>query len=612
MRKFQFIARLLYMFLAGLSFFLLLLSRSGETYTVWHAMHPLFIPTFLFATFLLVTIIFSSERVEFKLVFIIVHSIISHSFFIIIFPAGNLGFQQSVLGITRRSYENLDFHGYQGNFEDVLWRIYNWIRGNNFQSVYSVMFARMFYVDVFWTHLVLIPLLWGTFIPIMAFMITKTLVGNETVSVLSSLLVSVFPTTIFWGAISVPNSLGYVFFLSFMYFCLKYLIHEGKNTPVLMAVFALASFLSHFLTGILSFSLLLLVVSFVKYEKEKVNSPLTAQFLLLISFILSFTLLPLALIYHKIFSRSYTYFSLAKLTALPITDLVWLLILGGYADLPLTLALIYAAGPLLGLAGMLYILLKSGKTNNELRVCTFFLFLGFLMAFLNYRILKFFMVNVPFGKERLWVFRDFMAFPFVAFAIHSVVTKSETNSRHSSSRKTRVLLAMSSNITKLSIKSLLLYVLTSILLTGWITASVSSAYPYFGPLQTTSYELEAVKYIHMQTNESYIVIGDVWIRLAGQMFAGIYNTHAFYFPIHDPRGTTLFIDMKTNPSVEIMIDAMKYNNASVAYFIAEKPRLGVEEFNRVVSQALENGLEVYKVFGEGKLYVFRYRNGTGA
>jgi len=47
------------------------------------------------------------------------------------------------------------------------------------------------------------------------------------------------------------------------------------------------------------------------------------------------------------------------------------------------------------------------------------------------------------------------------------------------------------------------------------------------------------------------------------------------------------------------------NDATVAYII-EKPRLGTEEYNRVITQALQNDIQVYGVFGEGKLHVFYY------
>lgn len=39
-------------------------------------------------------------------------------------------------------------------------------------------------------------------------------------------------------------------------------------------------------------------------------------------------------------------------------------------------------------------------------------------------------------------------------------------------------------------------------------------------------------------------------------------------------------------------------------------RLGIKEFNRAVSQAIQSDLEVYGVFGEGKLYVFYYTKQT--
>ena len=41
---------------------------------------------------------------------------------------------------------------------------------------------------------------------------------------------------------------------------------------------------------------------------------------------------------------------------------------------------------------------------------------------------------------------------------------------------------------------------------------------------------------------------------------------------------------------------MKINNATTAYFIIEKPRLGAEEYNRIVAQAEQNKLQTYKKF----------------
>ena len=70
------------------------------------------------------------------------------------------------------------------------------------------------------------------------------------------------------------------------------------------------------------------------------------------------------------------------------------------------------------------------------------------------------------------------------------------------------------------------------------------------------------------------------------------------------------LEMKTNSTPEIMIEAMKNNNATVAYFIIEKPRLGTDEYNRIVAQAQQNNLRTYQIFyyrGEEKLRMFYYK-----
>ena len=102
----------LYLFLVALSFCLLFLSRAGEAHTVWEVLHPAFIPTLFVATSLLLAILLASEKVAYKLLFIIVHSVLIHSLFSIVFPAGDLSGQQMVLGRTRVVYDNAVLHGW--------------------------------------------------------------------------------------------------------------------------------------------------------------------------------------------------------------------------------------------------------------------------------------------------------------------------------------------------------------------------------------------------------------------------------------------------------------------------------------------------------------------
>ncbi len=95
------------------------------------------------------------------------------------------------------------------------------------------------------------------------------------------------------------------------------------------------------------------------------------------------------------------------------------------------------------------------------------------------------------------------------------------------------------------------------------------------------------------------------------MFVGIANPRAYYFSPTSPKAMELFMGMKMNASIETMKEAMTYNNATVAYFIIEKPRLCEEEYNRIVAQAEQNKLQTYKTFyypeGEEKLHIFIYQ-----
>lgn len=607
------LAKLLYLATISLLFYLLFSSRTGEVYTVWQALHPLFLPAYFAATLTLVTIIFSSEKLYYKLFFLVIHSLSSHTLFVIIFPAGDIGVQQVILGTTRRIYDNLTLYGY-GHSSNILIQIYYWVSGVNFQSAYSVIFARMFSVDVFWSHLLLVPILWGVFVPIIAFATAKTLGANNTVSALSSLAISAFPATIYWGAFSVPNSLGFLFAFASLYFILRYVSTNQKGSRLLMLMFSFASFIAHFLTGVVVFALLLLAVTFRRYKNEKSKSPITAKYSLIISFILSVSLLPLTLVYYRLLSSLYAQFSLNKLYALSTSELIGTFIVGEYIYYSPLNMLVHILGPILGLIGMAYILHRSIKQKNRKdNMSLFFLLSGFLMIFTVYRILKLFMVGVPFNEERVWVFRDFILTPFLAIIGYSAFLFLQRRKTLNIFAESHSFPLISDSSFKVNFKSIAVYMFVLLSVSGLVTASVYYAYPHWAPLQTTSYELEAVRYIEATTHEKYVVIADQWIILAAQMFVGLYNSHAYYFAHTDSRGVALFIEMKTNPTPETMVKAMQYNNSTIAFFIIEKPRLGAEEYNRIIQQAQQNDLQTYPegIFhykDEEKLRIFYYQS----
>ncbi len=619
------VAELLYLFLVAFSFYLLFKSRSGEVYTVWGVLHPAFMLIFFAATFLLLTTFFSDEKAEYKLLLVIIHSILSHTLIIIIFPAGDIGVQQMLLGRTRLVFDNVILGGYTPwSAENIFVQIYFACRGINFQAALSVIFARMFGVDVYWVHLLLVPILWGTFVPIAMFRVAKLLDQSDNVSALSSLLVSVFPLTIYWGTFSVPNSLGFIFFLFSLTFFLKYLYSNGSKTAFLMmAGLSFVSFLTHFLTGIISFCLLLLAVALRKYENERKTTPTTAKLALLTAFIFSASILPLSLVYQKLFYPFPTYFTLEKISQLSTQEIFWSFMFGEYLNYSPGFMFVMLVGPFLGFAGMLYLMYQNTrqKPQKNHNICLLFLFIGFLLFLTEYRILKLFMVGVPFQEERLWVFRDFLAVPFaamfvalVANGVVALLRKISLNVTRKVQRLSPIVPSMHSDVRSFTVHvmrgtRLGAYVIMFLLLSGLVTASVYYAYPHWAPLQTTSYELEAVKHIDITTTEGYIVICDQWMIFAGEMFVGINNPQSYYFSSYDPQGVALFLKMKNNPSNETMIEATKINNATTAYFIIEQPRLGTESYNRTKSQALQNGVQIYEVFyykGEEKLCIFFY------
>jgi len=78
------------------------------------------------------------------------------------------------------------------------------------------------------------------------------------------------------------------------------------------------------------------------------------------------------------------------------------------------------------------------------------------------------------------------------------------------------------------------------------------------------------------------------------------------------REIELFNAIREDPSVGTMNKILGNLNATayaskLYYFVLEEPRLGTDEFNRVVNKALENNLKVFHSFGDGKLCIFYYR-----
>ena len=604
---------ILYLLLLGLSFYLLVLSKTDEAQTVWHVLQPAFMPVLFLTTTALVAILLSSEKTSHKLFFVIVHSILIHSFFSIIFPAGDLSGQQMVLGRIRRVYDNTVLHGLSGwPNRNIQVFIIEALRGLNLQAALTTIFARILSLDILYVHLFFVPVLWGIFVPVGSFLVTKELGGNDTVGVLAALLVSAFPFSTYFGAISVSNSLGFIFFLYSLYFMLKYLGAQNSKIPWMLLVFSFFSFFAHFLTGVMSASLLLLTLALKAYRDEK--GSFASKLAVVVAFIVCLGLLPVAFVYLEFFgSPSFGIFTLEKLGELSFNETVGLLLVGDLIyGFNLQTIFLMIVGPAIAFICMLYLLRSKKTLGANLRVKVLFLLMAFLLAFIDYRILKLFMENLPLNPERLWVFRDLISAPFVAIAIVGMVSfvqKSRGAMPQAAASSTSQKLGhLNKRLPALGL-ILVLFLLVPLVVGGWVTFSLSAAYPHSAPLQTTSYELEAVRYIQEHTEEKYVVIGDIWTIYAGEAIVGINNPNAYYFAEFSKQGHDLFANMTHDPSPEWMLSAMNDTKTQTAYFMFTETRVGTTEFNNVALR-IQEPLMLFYVTENGETRVYSYSNST--
>jgi hypothetical protein len=308
------ILEILYVVLLSFSLYLLLASRTAEAHTIWEPMNPLLMPTLFLSTTILFSILFTQERSSLKLLLVMVHSILLHSFFSIIFPAGDASGQQMYLGRIRFAFDSDALQAWlpssPASFQLLVTESF---RSLNFQAAITTLLARLLSIDIFWIHLFLVPTLWGVFTPLATYLISRTLSNNETHAILSSLIVSAFPYATYFGAISTPNSLGYIFFIFALYFMLRYIISGNFRCLCLMGFFSVSSFFFHPLTGVISFSLLVLALAFRSYGGKDTLWAHKKQLFLV--FLLCLTLLPVSFIYLRLLGiPSTASFTLDKLS----------------------------------------------------------------------------------------------------------------------------------------------------------------------------------------------------------------------------------------------------------------------------------------------------------
>ena len=600
---------LIYLVLIVSSVSFLLASRTKIGPYVYSNLHPWFMPAFLVTVLFLGGLIMSKGGSPQKLWFVVILSVLSCSFLVVVLDAG-YGWDTWVhLGMTRQVYDNVLYDAY-GNpwrfhfsFSPSLRRVLGTIyRSAEHALEYSlsVTLARMFYVDVYWVHLLLVPLLWGIFTPIISYTTAKALCKEERAALISAFLVTSFVSLIAWGASTVPQSLGYIFFSFTIYSLLGHLSH---NKNVLLAIIcAFTSFLAHYITGMLSFSFILLSLAFKKYHDMKHRRIASIQ--LIATFALCCSILPLLYYFQRYFYPIECDFTLSKLLNLSPYDAFYSLIFTKYGG---TVKNFITQGGLVEFLGFLGLLIYGvlKREGADKRLCGFLL-LAYLILEIDLRIITKFMIGVT--TLRIGPCMSLITIPLAGILINSLATSLSPLEKFYSS----TLRKAKSSFSMLGARKAMVMTMFTFSLFGMVASSVYKAYVGKGGYDFISgYELEAAKYIDETTPGSYVVICDDTFKLAGYALVGIRNPRAFYSYVYDfPAVLGLFRRMCRGPSPELMMEAASLNNASYAYFVVStRSRLPSGVSLASVVDGASMYFERYLVFGDEENilgYVFRY------
>lgn len=572
----------MFILLSAFAFYLLILGRTGEgTTSVWLTIPNMFLPTFFAAFFCLMTgILLKAGRIDTKLALVMIFSVLAHVFFVLVWYPGRYGDPWTHLGGARW----IDSAGAPYGYPVLLREFYIVeIIGGKAQYALVVLFKRLFLVDMYWVHILLIPLLWSIFVPLFSFKIAQLLSTKKstTFPLLAAVSSIIFQWLIYWGTISVPNSLALVF-LFFMIVSLLYWIDTAHMRFLLLSAFiSVATFLTHPVTGVFAFIFFLGAIV-VRLNMSKIIK--------IFSYLLISMLYPLALLYR---SATFSPFGLLGLEN-------FLYLQSWFFSLPLIFGI---TGLLLGMRS------KRVKTKSA-----GVLFLFYITVIMSYYLWAFGMKNLPSGTDvtRFVPMADFLMVPFAGLGFLTALNIMKRGFSHARLDITKKAHFSSSS-------HLASTIIVSLVLASLVTMAAYQAYPQseITKVQPAAYEVDAVRYINSSASGQYVVLCDPNFATMAIGFLGIQYGYGgasrgmFGTPDYGWWTIQLYLQMVSSPSISILEGALSRAQASTSYFVVSVREPQFEE----IVQSTKEVLPVTQIFGDGKLYVFAYPSpitrGTG-
>jgi hypothetical protein len=560
---------------AVIGFYALATARTGEGgASVWLTIPYYFLPSFFVTSLLLVFILFFTRaNIGLKLSLIFVYSFLIHSLFWIVWYPGRYGDPWTHLGESRYIDRAGKPYAYLHMLQEFL--IIDLLAGRA-QYALVVLFSRMLSVDIYWVHVLFVPFLWSFLVPLFSYKLTDVLAQKqrEILPLVAALASNLFPTLVLWGTVSVPNSVGFIFFF-FTVVLLFYWIDTGdRQFWVLSLLAAMATFLAHPQPGIFAFVFLFLITSFQKISR---NIEKTLLYLLL--------LVPYPFALYLLNAR----FSFDQLVSVE-----------NFGSLQSDIVTIMLFLALLGVVW-------SVRRKHVRRRNTLVLFMLFVTVVLEYYLTMYGLSGLPFGAKRILVMADLLLLPLVAFGVIGVVavlTGMFSCVRRDYSFLKKVKVSFSS--TRLAVFTLL-----CLALSAQATITLYEAYPRLEvvELQPAAYEMEAIYYINSTASAPYVVLCDTQLAsLASGLLGSDYGYGGgkwgcFGISDFDYPTIKMYSQMVWSPSLSIMEEALDFQDwFEIAYFVVSIKATNFE--NAIEETSLI--LPVDAVFGGNKLYVFRH------
>jgi hypothetical protein len=565
-----------FVFSAVIAFGLLLQSRTWEGgSSVWVTIPSSFILVYLIgALCLVVGVFFTDLHTSLKLAFISVFSFLSHSLFLLVWYPGRYGDPWVHLGEVRFIARTGMPYAYEWTLQKSLW--FDLLKSKSFYSL-IVFFNRMLFVDIYWVFIAFIPVIWSVFSPLLAYKITETLAikRSKTFALLAAMATLIFPSLVLWGAVSVSYSFGLIFLFVSLALLLAWMRQGGRRIWLAAFLAVIVSSLAHPQAGIFAF-----VFLFFGTIVQKTSRKL----FYLAGFLLMLALYPLAL-----------YIQGARIS------LAGLLQVGNLVDVQSEIFSFLFVFALVGLI----LGIRSRFVNPK---TTRLLFVFLVVVLFEFYFTKFGMINMPFNAERSLVISDFLLALLAPLGFATLI--GSLNKRYSQGK--RVISSSLSSAKRVRVTPRVIgLILIGLFLSIQTTTTLYQAFPQeeIQKVQPSAYELDAIQYIddtaphHIDGAPDYVVLCDPsFAALASGFLGADYSYRVYGNPEWEYPTIQMYVSMTQQPSVGYMQAAMDFVHAPVCYFVVS---VRDPSFEQVVSRTSEF-LPVNNVFGDGKLYIFKY------